>query len=351
MLTMCLAFSATAAGPQTDSKRIDEIVSKTLDGQINFDDIVFVLKQDKKAGSEILKYLDEISIPAEPDIESDETSALSSSSNDEIRHYTVEYNTDTKEEKTVYEDFLDVKPKVSEVEGDDEGTEENDLLSSPILRSTDWSENNPQLYKNTKSIFKLFIQSSSGNIIEGSAFKISGNYLGTAGHCVFGHQEGFTGWASSILCIPAYRIDNPNNPLGDSYAVSNNMAVGGNWRDYQNVDDDWGVLQLSSVVNTGYMGKRCVGDNTNINGRRVRIAGYPAEPGISKKMFLSWGNVFRTNRRLVECDCTTYLGMSGCPVIDTDDHIIGIFRAKFNSDYAIFVKFDDWIYNKMCSYD
>lgn len=67
-------------------------------------------------------------------------------------------------------------------------------------------------------------------------------------------------------------------------------------------------------------------------------------------MTLSWGYVTNTARRLVTADYTSTGGQSVSPITDANGYIIGIHRGKDNSGRPVFVKFDNWIYNKMCSY-
>lgn len=53
--------------------------------------------------------------------------------------------------------------------------------------------------------------------------------------------------------------------------------------------------------------------------------------------------------RRVEVDFMFLGGMSGGPVMDLDNYIVGIIRGTSNSN-GVFIKFDNWIYNKMTSY-
>ena len=57
-------------------------------------------------------------------------------------------------------------------------------------------------------------------------------------------------------------------------------------------------------------------------------------------MFLVAGNVTSTGRRMVNVQRRYTSGMSGGPVIDRDDRIIGIVNNTKS-----FIKLDDWIYN------
>lgn len=351
ILTALLIFTILLSTPisaisviSSESRKIDKIVSDVMSSSsnFNFDDISYVLDHDVNAGEQILQHLSEVAIPAE--VPED---ASISSPNEDVFHYSVEYNQETGKETIVYENELYLEPVVTQTEYVGEGNNLPPLIR-PLTRSyADWTEQNPQNYSNTKSIFKLFIQTQDGSsMYHGSAFKISGNYLGTAGHCLYSSDMG--GWAGSILCVPAYRTSSPQYPLGSAHAVSSNMAVGGDWRDSQLVDDDWGIIQLDSVVNTGYMGKRCVGDTTNIDGKTVRIAGYPA--GNNIPMTLSWGYVTDTGRRQVKTDYTSTGGQSGSPITDSEDYVIGIHRGSSGSS-KVFIKFDNWLFNKMTSYN
>lgn len=204
-----------------------------------------------------------------------------------------------------------------------------------------WHEDNPQIYSNTRSTFRLTYNINGKQYI-GSAFKIGPYHLGTAGHNLYEPSSGK--WAGRITAIPSCRSASPQRPYGTAY--SEYMEVGGYWYNSGDATDDWGVIEVDRNTVPDQMTLMSVGDNTSLNGKYTRGQGYPGI--LEDTLWLIRGKVTRTGRRLVRVDSLYIKGMmSGGPVLNADENrIIGIVRG----DKGEFVKFDNWIYNKMNSY-
>lgn len=363
LLTFSLSVSAFTAENEKDEK-VQDILSRVLESTkennlFTLEEVKYVLDHDSAAGNQILDQLDEISIPADANLRP-ETTFDSMTRQAERPHYSVQYNPETGEEKTVFEDDFYLEAPIQHTEAVSDTSASLPLLTRPQPRAfQEWYESDPQNWSDVKSAFKLFVRPQDGGpLIYGSAFRISNNYLGTAGHCLYNpDSDGLNGWAGSIICVPAYRTSDPRYPLGSTYQVSGNMSVGGNWKNYGSYDDDWGVLQLQTPISTGWMGKKCVGNDDSLDGQEARAIGYPAGNG---RMFISRGIVQNTGRRQVVADYSVYKGMSGGPIADENAYIYGIITwGDFDPDKPVskpassggFVKFDDWIFNKMCSYN
>lgn len=304
---------------------------------------LYVFEHGNGLENQILKFYDEIAIPVESlnsEVCEPDLTGLQSD-----RRYSVKKDLITGEETTIYEEDF-ASQNIDKTEYVSEGVEEYaGTLPAMPLSYADWVEYNPQNYPTTKSIFKLYIHTDNG-IAYGTGFKVGGMHIATSGHCVYDPAfVGNGGYANNILCIPSWRTSEPYQPLGNSWAAS--YEVGGDWRNSQDRTDDWGVVELASTVNTGYMAKRSVGDNTSIDGIAARIAGYP---GSGNPMTLSWGYTLNTSRRMVTADYTSAGSQSGSPILDANNYIIGIHRGKDSSSTPEFVKFDSWIFNKMASY-
>lgn len=365
VVPMMLAFSLISCGIPADAsveENVDEkvlrITNSVLDDEngemfedYSMDDIIFVLNTDSKAGASILKHLDEVSIPAyAPEGKAFESSTVASNS-ERPDHYSVSKDLITGRVDVCYDDFDNLETDLqTEYEP---GMFESSNPSGPVFRATSWNEYDPQNNNDTRTTYKLFIKKGNSSYY-GSGFQISPNYLGTAGHCVYLRKENGTaiGWADEILCVPSWRAAEPYQPYGNAYGT--NLEAGGNWVANGTTDfdsaDDWGTIKLNKTMSIGYLGKRNVNDNSKLNGKTLCGIGYP-NAGSPMKVTLT--SVQSIGTRLVEVDFAFIGGMSGGPVLDEDDYIVGIIRGTHTSDgitNGTFVKFDNWIYNKMTSY-
>lgn len=357
LLLVC-GMPVDASVEETVDEKVLRITNSVLDDEngemfedYSMSDIIFVLNTDSDAGASILKHLDEVSIPAyAPEGETFESSAVAS--NSEIPdHYSVSKDLMTGRVDVCYDDFENLETDLqTEYEP---GVCDSSNSSGVVFRASSWNEYDPQNNNDTRTTYKLFMKKGNRSFY-GSGFQISSNYVGTAGHCVYLREKDGTaiGWADEILCVPSWRAAEPYQPYGNAYAT--NLEAGGNWvaDGTTNFDsgDDWGTIKLNKTMSIGYLGKRNVNDNSKLNGKTLCGIGYP-NAGSPMKVTLT--SVQSIGTRLVEVDFAFIGGMSGGPVLDEDDYIVGIIRGTRTSGGVIngtFVKFDNWIYNKMTSY-
>lgn len=221
-------------------------------------------------------------------------------------------------------------------EGNSQNNHEYD--QEPEIRPNEypyfWNEPNPQNYLNTRTTFKL-IYRSEGALWVGSAFKINSQSLATAGHNLYTPGDG---WSQDMVIIPSWRLDSPQEPYGR--AQWTRSTVGGDWFANGDVNDDWGIINVRDAnIVPGRLLMRGVG-SSNLNGQWTRGQGYIGLLGGNVDMRLVAGNVTSTGRRIVRVQRQYAGGMSGGPVIDRDDRIIGIVNNEKG-----FLKLDDWIYN------
>ena len=334
------------------SKDVARIVDEALENPetVSFDDVACAMQQDENAARVILDYFSEVAEPLDiaPSKDSDVMAMEEHAESDEDKGYggSYEYDIQTGEERYV-KDYIEPSDdgEAHQVEPMLIGDSEEE---SAVTRGWETEIIFPQNDSKTKTIFKLFVRrQSDGKMFAGSAFAITSKYLGTAGHCLYNIsnvEDSLKGWAGSILCVPAYRIDNNGNevhPYGESYQVASRMFAHEYWRHNSDYNYDYGVLELKNPISIGAMGFRQV-DNS-IMGSNVYFAGYPSDGGNMKRMYSSIGG------------CTDYLfsvlqesykGQSGGPVWDTNGYIIGIISqgdnesthcVKFTSD--VFAKF------------
>ena len=221
-------------------------------------------------------------------------------------------------------------------EGNSQNNHEYD--QEPEIRPNEypyfWNEPNPQNYLNTRTTFKL-IYRSEGALWVGSAFKINSQSLATAGHNLYTPGDG---WSQDMVIIPSWRLDSPQEPYGR--AQWTRSTVGGDWFANGDVNDDWGIINVRDAnIVPGRLLMRGVG-SSSLNGQWTRGQGYIGLLGGNVDMRLVAGNVTSTGRRIVRVQRQYAGGMSGGPVIDRNDRIIGIVNNEKG-----FIKLDDWIYN------
>lgn len=221
-------------------------------------------------------------------------------------------------------------------EGNSQNNHEYD--QEPEIRPNEypyfWNEPNPQNYLNTRTTFKLIFR-SQGALWVGSAFKINSQSLATAGHNLYIPGDG---WSQDMVIIPSWRLDAPQEPYGR--AQWTRSTVGGDWFANGDVNDDWGIINVRDAnIVPGRLLMRGVG-SSSLNGQWTRGQGYIGLLGGNVDMRLVAGNVTSTGRRIVRVQRQYAGGMSGGPVIDRNDRIIGIVNNEKG-----FIKLDDWIYN------
>lgn len=212
-----------------------------------------------------------------------------------------------------------------------------------------WYESSPQSYGNTRSTCKLTIVTNSGSTYSGSGFLIANQYVGTAGHCLYDDDYGSGNWCSYVIVTPSSNGSSTPAPYGTR--TSTNHEVGGNWADHFQTDDDWGVIKLNSSFSIGYMGMWNTG--TNIVNWGTRAQGWRSA---NNNLYLCKGSVTSVSGRIVNVSQTIYPGMSGGPLLEDGDSIIGFVRGYTytgtNHGYGAgqIIRLDDWLFNKMTSY-
>lgn len=325
---------------------------------VSFDDVVYAMQQDDHAAEVILGYFSEVAESLDvPSSEDDSVMKIEEHTTNDEKCYigSYEYDLETGEERYIREYFDSTidDGKVHQVEPMFIENTESDLKTDEgaVARGYETEILFPQNDSKLKTIYKLFIRrQKDGKMFWGSAFALSDKALGTAGHCLrSNNKESLNGWAGSILCVPAYRIDNNGtevHPYGESYQVANKMWCDELWRDNSDYDYDYGILQLKDPIPVGYMGLREVPDNTNIINKKVYFAGYP---GKKENMYRMYSTVGGYTNCLISVSQKSYEGQSGGPLWDTDGYIIGIIsRGDDNTTHCI--KFNKRVYDKMVSY-
>lgn len=106
------------------------------------------------------------------------------------------------------------------------------------------------------------------------------------------------------------RSEYPSQPYG--IAFSQTVEVGGYWYNSFDSTDDWGVAELDTSFDTGYLNLSA--PSGDIWGWWVRGQGYP---GDLQDMYLIGGNIINNTAYQFVFNNTSEPGMSGGPVLDS----------------------------------
>lgn len=321
------------------SVRLQEIINilENADGQIpdsiTADDMQLFLDQGGALVEPILKNIWAHSVPVEmPTNNSPQPTSTNNMSRGSYRH-------DAKTGTTIYVDGSEFNHPVP-----DGQTSDGKILTEPNTPRTraypiDWTEANPQNYANTRSTCAITIKYPGDSTTHfGSGFLISGNTVATAAHVITNNGV----YPSYVLVTPSHRETTPMAPYGT--ALGTEYEAGSGWIHFEDSDDDWGVIRMNKSFSIECMRLMKPGDN--IGGWWVRTQGYPSDI-----MRLTGGNIKSASDRNLQAANIVYHGMSGGPMIEERDYIIGIISLSYGDNGSKIVKLDDWLYNKLTSYE
>lgn len=257
------------------------------------------------------------------------------------------YSHDIETDTTIFEPFNFTSNR--SVEQESPGYFPNGYTSIPESCGIVGTDNRVKVSNTTEgpwcNTVKLFIVAGNGNNYIGSGFMIGPNSVATAGHCVYNANTG--GWAKTVTVVPA--LNGSNQPYGS--ASSYNLVCGGNWKNNNDNQDDWGVIRINANLgnSTGWLGLRW--QSASYNGESVTAVGYPGED--DKYMYYGTGTVTSSSDRTLTGNWDLTGGQSGGPVhkyySSTGYTAVGINRGGSTS-YSDCLRIDEWIYNKFMSY-
>lgn len=193
---------------------------------------------------------------------------------------------------------------------------------------------------------KLLIVGNDNHEYIGSGFMLGPNSVATAGHCLY--NEDWNGWAKDIIVIPA--LNGTYQPYGSASWTT--VECGGNWYDYNDNQDDWGIIRIDANLGnyTGWLGLRW--QSNSYNGETVMAVGYPWED--DSHMYYSEGTVTLSSDRTLEGNWALSGGQSGGPVekyySSSGYTAIGVNRGGDDYTYSDCLRIDEWIFNKFRSY-
>lgn len=172
----------------------------------------------------------------------------------------------------------------------------------------------------------LRVTYSDGTVGLGSGTFVGSTTILTAGHVIYSQTHG---WASSVTVYPG----GTNSDFGT--ATTSNVASVNAWVSDANWDYDYGVVNISNSLGTGYMGTRALVSSA-LQNAAIWDYGYSGDKSYGTLWYDEGdtGSVY-TRRFLHNAD--TYGGNSGGPVVDTSDYeyIIGVHSDQYNSSYNI----------------
>lgn len=172
------------------------------------------------------------------------------------------------------------------------------------------------------SVCNLTITYANGKIGYGTGFMVSKNNMATAAHCLYDHTKG--GWVKSIAIVPG---DNTaDKPFGTITAIPSNsdFVVPSDWTQNANTASDYGVVVLDKAVssNIGSL-NMYVPSDSYLDGLEVSLSGYDYK---TRKQYLATGLITGYDSYRIKFRLDTLSGMSGSPVYDSDNEVIGIYN-------------------------
>lgn len=220
---------------------------------------------------------------------------------------------------------------------------------------TDWYTTNPEEYSDTRSTCKLIMYSSAlGSYFGGSGWLLTSNDVVTAGHCLYNEMLfGGDSWATYIKIIPSYSEANPNGAYGSlySYLELDSIEIGGGWIDGGIRSDDWAVMSLDGnyPASAGHYTPVVAGE---IDGW-ARIEGYNSDDSLQQDLRNIGGpivgiGIIGQAEGIMSFEGQVHNGMSGGPCMESGQYVMGI--AKGTGIHGEILKIDDWLCNKLLSY-
>jgi V8-like Glu-specific endopeptidase len=190
-----------------------------------------------------------------------------------------------------------------------------------------------------RMICSLSIQGPRGRF-QGTGWFAGPKTIITAGHCIYQESQ-MGGWATQIEVSPGQ--DGNNFPY--SSVVSKKFEVPEEWVASRgtNPDFDYGVIFLDQPLGerTGWFSV-AIPDNNKLDGARVNLAGYPADPaggfGTYQLFHADLASDIGDSRFFYAID--TYGGQSGAPVwIELDDNgnrqVVGIHTYGIGGSFKL----------------
>lgn len=179
----------------------------------------------------------------------------------------------------------------------------------------------------------------------GTGYLVGPNLLLTCAHCVFSDRDPsktFSGWT----CYPRYDEGLDSSLLYSSGWDKIYYSTGYTESIFDSTSDkyDWCLCVLSEPLGTkmgDWLPCASYSEDSNLDSIPVQAIGYPRVYDENqntfkfsgKVMHYSLGTISNTNPLYFDTNAKTYPGMSGGPVINTDNaYVIGIIKGNYKKD-------------------
>ncbi|QVK20466.1 trypsin-like serine protease [Mycoplasmatota bacterium] len=188
---------------------------------------------------------------------------------------------------------------------------------------------------------KMYYKDVNNDIYNGycTGAMIDANSVLTAGHCLYDHKDNL-GWAYAVTVSPG--VDENTNHFSTEYAAT--ISVASQWESSGSTNHDWGVITLSSNVDSGVK-IFDLHDNVLI-AQNINLTGYPntTPDATSKTMWTADGPVYDLNLYTIEYKVDATSGQSGSPVYDSQNRIVAIHNGGVTGEpMNIARKMSSWL--------
>lgn len=166
-----------------------------------------------------------------------------------------------------------------------------------------------------RMVVDLEIGLQNGRQAHGTGFMVGPRLVLTAGHCVY--DPSMFGWAREITVLPGRA--GTSRPFKEH--TSSRLATVRQWRDEQQPDFDYGVIELAEDVGeqTGWFALRCM-PSMELTGQPISVAGYPIDLEAGQVMYYAQGPVSYCDDHRVHYRMDTFPAESGGPAfLSLDD--------------------------------
>ena len=166
----------------------------------------------------------------------------------------------------------------------------------------------------------------------GTGWLVAGDKVLTAGHCLYNHDAG--GWATSIKVVPGNDTEEPKTnstedaPYGVYHATA--LQTTPDWIMNSSVELDVGMIHINYPIGNdlGHFGISIYDDSDKLNGKKIRVAGYPktyhpldentgslSEREVSGQLWTHSDEIIDIRNGRIFYNLDTTGGQSGAPVV------------------------------------
>lgn len=187
-----------------------------------------------------------------------------------------------------------------------------------------------------KTIFVYYHSDGTIDQLSASAFKVNGTTVGTAGHAVYSHD--LNGWADTASIFFGLK-DTPVGWEFNAAYTATGVRTNNDWVNTGNFRSDFGALDIRLDVGTA-PSNLSLYKNPPSTANNVKNFGYPG--WVDQKAFnTSSGNIvtgplayLHQTYEAHNNSVVSAFGMSGGPLLNTNNQVIGINSYRSDSGYG-----------------